>query len=223
MVNLEYHKINTIFKRDLKGKILYGEWSRPEFEYLKDLPWRATEKIDGTNIRVIWDGKTITYGGKTDKADPLQPQLLARLNELFGGKEELFTELFKDAPVTLFGEGYGNRIQAVGKRYIPDNNDFVLFDINIGGWWLRDEDLMELANKLCVRTVPYFGLLTLIDALDLIEGIDLTSEISFDKSLPIEGFVLKPLVDLRARSGERIITKIKVKDLKERQDERRYN
>jgi hypothetical protein len=31
----EYHKIHTIFKRDEKGKLIFGDFSRPEFEYLQ--------------------------------------------------------------------------------------------------------------------------------------------------------------------------------------------
>ena len=53
----EYHKIYTIFKRNPKTKyktLLEGKYSLPEFEYLKDCIWVFTEKIDGTNIRVIW-------------------------------------------------------------------------------------------------------------------------------------------------------------------------
>lgn len=27
-----------------------------EFDYLKDNTWIFTEKVDGTNIRIMWDG-----------------------------------------------------------------------------------------------------------------------------------------------------------------------
>ena len=67
----EYHKIQTVFKRDPDNNfktLLMGEYSLPEFEYLKDNKWVFTEKVDGTNIRVIWDGKDIFFKGKTDKA-----------------------------------------------------------------------------------------------------------------------------------------------------------
>jgi hypothetical protein len=53
----KYHKIQTMFKRDPERKyktILLAEWARPEFRYLEDLSWEWAEKIDGTNIRVIW-------------------------------------------------------------------------------------------------------------------------------------------------------------------------
>ena len=52
-MNTVYQKINTIFMRDSKGKIMpESPLSQPEFEYLRNLKWRAEEKIDGTNIRL---------------------------------------------------------------------------------------------------------------------------------------------------------------------------
>ena len=54
----EYHKIETIFERDMDGnkKLIEGKFRNPLVEYLKDNEWVFTEKIDGTNIRVFWDG-----------------------------------------------------------------------------------------------------------------------------------------------------------------------
>ena len=34
----------------------------------KDLPWTFTEKCDGTSMRAYWDGHTVTFGGRTDRA-----------------------------------------------------------------------------------------------------------------------------------------------------------
>ena len=48
-----YQKIQTVFKRDEKNVIMpYDELTQPEFEFLRSLPWRCEEKIDGTNIRI---------------------------------------------------------------------------------------------------------------------------------------------------------------------------
>ena len=55
---IPYHKIQTIYKRNDKGKILVGEYSIPEIEYLKDNQWQWREKLDGTNIRI---GHTPAY------------------------------------------------------------------------------------------------------------------------------------------------------------------
>ena len=77
-----YHKIQTVYKRDPDTKyktLLIGEFSRPEFEYLQSNMWLFTEKVDGMNIRVMFDGKSIVFGGKTDNAQ-LTANLVARLN-----------------------------------------------------------------------------------------------------------------------------------------------
>jgi len=49
----EYHKIETLLDRDEKFKVIQGKWRLPEFEYLQDNQWMFTEKVDGTNIRIM--------------------------------------------------------------------------------------------------------------------------------------------------------------------------
>ena len=80
-----YHKIQTVFKRDPETKyktLLDGEYSLPEFEYLKNNLWIATEKVDGTNIRVISlpDGGT-QIRGRTERAQ-IPITLLSAIQEL---------------------------------------------------------------------------------------------------------------------------------------------
>ena len=52
---MEYTKIPNIFKREEFGKnlLIEGEFSSDELEFLADNLWVWTEKVDGTNIRVI--------------------------------------------------------------------------------------------------------------------------------------------------------------------------
>lgn len=54
----EYHKIETVFERSTDGNkyLQLGKFRNPTVEFLKDLPWQFTEKLDGTNTRVYWDG-----------------------------------------------------------------------------------------------------------------------------------------------------------------------
>ena len=59
----QYPKINTLYKRDGNNKIIIGDFSEQEFEYLKDLKFEATEKIDGTNISIVSNGKDIEWHG----------------------------------------------------------------------------------------------------------------------------------------------------------------
>ena len=95
----KYHKIQSVFKRDPATKnrhFLMGEYACPEFELLKDIEWVWTEKVDGTNIRIIWDGHKVTFNGKTDNAQ-IPAKLIATLQELFPA------EKFRSDPLCFYG------------------------------------------------------------------------------------------------------------------------
>lgn len=205
----EYHKIQTVFKRDEKTKqIIEGDWTLPEFEYLRDSKWVFTEKVDGTNIRVMWDGENVTFGGKTDDAQ-MPVFLLYKLQELFEGtaKRELFKSKFSE-PVCLYGEGYGAKIQKGGGNYIKDGVDFVLFDVRIGDWWLQRDDVVDIAQHFGLRVVPIIGEGTLQEAIDLTRQ----GQKSIWGNFLSEGIVCRPKTELKTRRGDRIITKIKHRD-----------
>ena len=219
----KYPKINTIFKRGEKGKLLYGQYSRTEFEYLKDNIWVFTEKIDGTNIRIIWIPKEeIPYyfgaeipeidifdiKGKSDNAQ-IPPFLLEKLKEIFTANK--FRQLYPKTPMILYGEGYGNRIQKAGSGYIKDDVDFILFDVLVDNmWWLKREDVVDIATQLGVLAVPVIGKGTIKDAVILLtSGNGLLSDFG---NFQAEGLVLRPEVELFSRNGKRIITKMKHKD-----------
>jgi hypothetical protein len=211
----KYSKINSVFFRDPENNhktFLMGEWSVPEFELLKDIDWLWTEKIDGTNIRVIWDGETVTFKGRTDKAQ-IPPKLLTALQERF--YPDIMKKVFEMSPdrdpICLYGEGYGDRIQGCGKRYIDGDNDFILFDCKIGDYWMERDVLDGMAHALEIPIVPIVGMGTLWGAIKKTqEGFK--SSISEDPDLIAEGLICKPKVGLFNRGHNRIITKVKHKD-----------
>lgn len=203
-----YHKIQTIFKRDEKTKrIIEGDYSLPELEFLKDNTWVFTEKVDGTNIRIIWNGNNVVFGGKTDNAQ-IPVKLLYKLQELFEGtaKKQIFINKF-NTEVCLYGEGYGASIQS-GGNYIKDGVNFVLFDIKIGDFWLLREDVEDIAKYFGIDVVPVIGEGTLRDAIE-------KTRMGFNSiwgNFIAEGIVARPKTELKTRRGDRIITKIKHKD-----------
>lgn len=213
----EYHKIQSIFKRDPNNnmQIMLGVYSLPEFEYLKDNQWVFTEKVDGTNVRVIWDGASVTFGGKTDNAQ-IPAVLVTVLNNMFMTieKRQLLKEMFNDPngeppQVCLYGEGYGASIQS-GGNYISTGVDFILFDVKVGDWWLQRENVEEIATKLGLKVVPIIGEGTLEEMVEKTrQGFD-----SIWGSFIAEGIVARPKTEFKTRHGERIITKIKHKDFK---------
>ena len=207
----EYEKIETIFERDEKTKkLIEGKFRNETVEFLKDLQWEFTEKIDGTNIRIYWDGHKIQYFGRTDKAQ-IPSQLMNRLIELFGGdtNEELFEQKFGSTEVLLIGEGYGAKIQT-GEDYRQDN-DFILFDVCINGNYQPRESVKNIAKYFNIDVVP-----TIMTG-KLQEGIDYVKSKPKSKigTASAEGLVARPIYELKDRIGNRIIVKIKVRDFEE--------
>ena len=211
----EYHKIQTLFKRDMENKgktLMEGEWTLPEFEYLAGNVWSFTEKVDGTNIRVMLKDGGITFGGKTESAQ-IPAQLVSRLNDRFLPLAATMQDVF-GGDVCLYGEGYGAKIQKVGSSYRADQ-DFVLFDVRIGDWWLQRADVEDVAQKLGIDVVPIIGEGTLYDAIEAAKkGI-----VSTWGEFQAEGIVARPKVELKTRNGHRIITKIKCCDFVARNSE----
>ena len=205
----EYEKIETIFVRDEKTKKLNENIYRNEtIEFLKDIEWEFTEKIDGTNIRIIWDGHKVSYYGRTDKAQ-IPTQLMNKLIELFGGNinEEMFEQKFGATPVMLIGEGYGAKIQKGGGDYRQDNN-FILFDVCINNKYLSRDNVNDIANYFGIESVP------VIFSGNLQKGIDFvkTKPDSTIGTAKMEGLVARPKVELYDKNGNRLIVKIKVCD-----------
>jgi len=205
----EYIKIQTLFKRDMTSKhktLLEGQWTLPEFEYLAGNGWTFTEKVDGTNIRVIFKDGGVTFGGRTDNAQ-IPAQLVTRLNERFLPLMAKLGEVFPDGSAVLYGEGYGAKIQKGGGLYRPDQ-DFVLFDVRVGPWWLQRADVEDVAQKLGLDVVPVIGEGTLHDAVAWAKaGIQSTWG-----NFQAEGIVARPKTELMTRAGERLIAKIKCRD-----------
>lgn len=215
----QYHKIQTVYKREqfAKNQLIIGDYSMPEFEYLKNNIWVFTEKVDGTNIRVMFDGSNVVFGGKTDNAQ-LPVFLLYKLQELFEGtaKKELFKSKFVDpttdelgaVAVCLYGEGYGAKIQKGGGNYIKDGVDFILFDVKVNDMWLERESVEDIANHFGIKVVPILGEGTLDEAISMTKaGFNSTWG-----NFIAEGLIMKPKTELQTRRGHRVITKIKHKD-----------
>lgn len=248
-----YQKINTIFKRDNKNIIMqYAGFVQPEFEYLRNLKWRAEEKIDGTNMRIEVVPKieyvidtvnnieyeetdeilgvhfTVTIKGKTDNAQ-IPPMLQKYMEETYpdnkvlealGLKEYIPVEEWKehkwnsefDIPTyTIYGEGYGQKIQKAGSHYIKDGVCVRFFDVKVNDIYLRTESRDDIATKLNAPIVPFIGNFTLDEAIEYVRK-GFKSRIAEDKDFIAEGLVLRTDLGLRNRMGERLIVKIKYED-----------
>lgn len=255
-----YQKINTLWKRDEKNRIIQGDYSLPEFGYLADTLWLVEEKIDGTNMSYdIYFGSDGSINrteihGKTENAK-ISVGLLNEMNRILdelidsGKLTDVFKIVKTDAAgnttvswpykVTIFGEGYGGKIQS-GGRY-SKTEKFIVFDIEIQTTpeteplYLLRPSVDDICLKLGLDLVHTYGLMSIADAELIIENIaynvyanrmgnpslyapDISpfSHNSEDPTLVIEGFVLKSPCGLRTRQGKPLVTKIKVKDYLEK-------
>lgn len=211
---LEYHKIDSVFKRDPDygyRRFILGDWTTPAFEALKDMPWISTEKVDGTNVRINWDGEKVTFGGRTARAQMPVP-LMEHLIETFPA-ERMLAGL--KGPLTLIGEGYGGKIQ--GGSYYRQDQSFILFDAFVEpnedhplGIWLERDQVEEIADALSVPIVPIVFEGNLWETVEFVTG-DPGSVIAQEQHRA-EGVVARPAAELRDRLGRRVITKVKCRD-----------
>lgn len=211
-----YHKIHNPFNLNMETKFrsIDEGWTKEEFAYLASLPWTATEKIDGTNVRVMWDGSEITFDGKTDNAS-MPGGLVQHLQSKFGTHEMLqaFQERFGESRVTIYGEGFGGKIQKGGSTYGPEMR-FSAFDVRIGEWWLLQENFRGLMEGLEIPVAPSVYTAEGYWTAPLTAWIEMAQSgiESFYGPFTAEGLICKPTVELQTRNGERIVVKIKTRD-----------
>lgn len=208
---IEYHKIEGLYARDMEGtkQLIEGKFRNPAVEFLKDNTWQFTEKIDGTNISICWDGHAVSFNGRTERAQ-IPAHLVNFLTATFGTSEaeQIFEEKFGETPVILFGEGYGPKIQS-GGAYRPDVS-FILFDVLISGNWQPRESVEDIAKAFGIDIVPIIFEGTIQEGVDFVK----TKPKSTIGTAMMEGLVGRPKVEMRDRCGKRVIVKIKVNDFK---------
>ena len=210
---IEYIKIETPYIRAEDGskKLIEGQFRNETVEFLKDTEWIFSEKIDGTNISIVWDGHKVEFHGRTERAQ-IPSHLVNKLNEMFGGdvNEELFEQVFGETPMILYGEGYGYKIQNGGGY--RDDVSFILFDVYCpdSNMWLKRDAVEDIATKFNIDVVPIILKGTIDDAVTFIKTRPNTT--IGKGEAPMEGIVGRPSVELKDRRGKRIIVKVKAND-----------
>lgn len=214
---MEYPKIQTLFERNEDFSIDPTRLKRPVYGTIKE--WDVTEKVDGTNIRVMFTPErnegiilypaTVKFGGRTNAAI-IPGDLLQNLAKLFP-VEKLAAKF--QTPVVLYGEGYGKGIQKVGGLYRPDKS-FILFDVLVDGkWWLSTSQVQDVALSLGCNVVPHLGRMTLDEIVGLVQR-ESWSDIPATNLCPREGIVARPIETLFDSRHERVILKLKTSDFK---------
>lgn len=213
-----YVKINTLWKRDNKNRIVIGDFARPEIEALWDAQWYWTEKLDGTNTRFYWNGETVTVGGRTDNAN-WNPRHLAALEEI--ANPAVFKGVYGPKHVVLYGEAFGAGIQK-GGGYGPDVM-FRPFDLRLGteegitgnSPFTGRGKITEIAHALGVEPVESMGRMTMQDAWSLLE---IGAFMSTYSGHELEGIVGRPEIPFYVAQGESlspVMVKMKYRDLED--------
>jgi hypothetical protein len=208
---MEYHKIETLFERDMATfKVDPTKLKNPVYGIFKE--WEFTEKIDGTNVRVMWRDHKLTIGGKTDNAQ-LPAALVERIYATVS--VDVLEQKFGDTSVVIYGEGYGAGIQK-GAGYSAEKR-FIVFDVFIDNkWWLNREQTNDVAKVLGLHTVPFIGTMPLEQAVGIVRNgfYSFQADIHHgsEQFFPAEGLVGRPVETLFDKKGSRIIIKLKTKD-----------
>jgi RNA ligase len=210
----EYHKIETLYVRDEKThKVDPSQLKNRTYSLIKS--WLFTEKIDGTNIRVIWEPATISeesppemlrFAGKSDNAQ-IHPDLINWMRE--NVSIEKLRGIFPSMTAVIYGEGYGAGIQK-GGLYSPIKK-LIVFDVLVDGkWWLSWENTCDVAGKLGLDVVPFLGEMTLEEATAMVRT-GFPSRLN-DGQMRAEGLVGRTAEALFDKKGHRLIVKLKTKD-----------
>lgn len=204
---IEYQKIESLYKFDGEIKRFIPEFYNPIVEYLAPLEWLGTEKIDGTNIRIHWNGKSFEIGGRTDNAE-IPKAVQQVFNDKFNYDMEVqFEQKFGNKDVYLFCEAYGGKIQ--NGAYSCETK-LIGFDIMINSVYLDRNVAQSIFASLGIDYVPTMTFENLAEAIAFVKINEKSIQCPDDK---MEGIVCVPKQRIYDHQGNRIIVKIKKKDL----------
>lgn len=223
---MEYIKINSLWKRQgwyfeegkklnkdyQKGRqsFIVGDYAQPEFGNIK--LWHVEEKIDGTNIRIIYQDGKVTFGGRTKDAQIpchlftyLQSTFYdLKMSHIFPSKQN---EPYPN--VILFGEGFGPKIQKGGENYCKEVG-FILFDVVVNGLWLKREDVKSIADQLFIPKCPTIALMREEQIIEYVKS----KPYSLCSESPhiMEGVICRSEPLMLFRDGKPIVWKLKCKE-----------
>lgn len=220
---IPYPSIDSVWTRDKTTNLLrMGDLRNLTWDSVG--AWLVTEKVDGTNLRVVLGfdpeiGPTFEIKGRTDKAQ-LPPDLPARVRDEFKSPDlHSYFGITEDVPrtVTLYGEGYGPGIQKSGGLYRASKG-FILFDVRMGnaerGYWLDFAEVINAAEALGLNIVPVVGTLYSDDIPQERDALCYYLPRSFvaEQEREAEGIVARPVHELQDKFGNRVMWKLTFRD-----------
>jgi len=187
-----------------------------------------TEKIHGTNVRFYYGNGGLYVGGRNTII--YNPQVGEVKNDGYGFYNfisnhpclEIFHETGEYDNYTFYGEFHGPGIQK-GIKY-SEEKDLRIFDIrHPDGNFLNWEQVEYICNKLNLKIVPVFHKGKISDIGVLNSFLNINSKCAIENGINLEdniaeGIVIKPLIEMMDKRGDRIIVKYKSKKWAENAD-----
>ena len=240
-MSTKYPSIETLYARNkATNRLDFMTIRSPIWECVSS--WLLTEKVDGTNIRVTYDDKTMHVKGRTDNANTpadlmngihkLMPY--ERIKEALADTEYNLRENFK---ITFYGEGYGAGIKGSDAQfYRRIGKAYRCFDVCITyitedkygnpveeNRILSVHDWLQLCMLLKIPMVPTVGTVR-----ELPYGEDAAKEMILqflphslvaweennEIATPTEGVVARPSEPLYDKYRERLIWKLTTREFK---------
>lgn len=172
--------------------------------------------MDGTNLRIIWDGHRAEYRGRTDRAQFSDGQAMF-LDEKIKSPafEELLEQTFGNTEAVLFGELIGNKLQ--GNPHKVDGYEIRVYDAFVAGWWLLPENVDELASDLGLDSAEIIGVAPIGHMHQGMKNIASMTEAFEGEAEPLEyleGIVGTAPGSVLGRNGSILRVKLKLENYK---------
>lgn len=200
---------NKLASSDMKEivqilKEYFGHINPQDFQPVFSSFLRARNQFAGWDVNIFSGGAS--HG--TFAAIFNLPDLCARMNE------NMFDEM------TIFGEAYGGSMQGMSDTY-GKTLCFAAFDVRMGtkddGVWLEVPNAEKIVRALGLEFVHYTKVSTDLTSLDAARDANSVQAVRNGIAEPrkMEGVVLRPLIELSTKNGDRIICKHKRADFSE--------
>lgn len=238
----EYPKTENLFVRDEEThKLIPGQFRSPTFGQIDR--WLVTEKIDGTNIRLVleWitdDAPDFQVFGRSDAAN--LPKLFQE-EALPGATCARMVDAWRAIDpaenthrMVVYGEGYGPGIQKGGGSYAP-RKSLRIFDVRTyrryevsepprglveqeeRSLWRPWADVETVAEVLGLKTAPVIGRgMSMDEIVGNFYGPSYYSHVALEETgeqIEAEGVIARTDPYLYDAWGSRVMFKLKGKDL----------
>ncbi len=164
------------------------------------------EKIHGTSAHISWkyEGERLIFFSGGAGHEPFT-KMFDKDN-----LKKMFSLIYPDTDVTIYGEAYGGKLQRMSKTYGLEMK-FVAFDVKVEDCWLEVPFAAMFVDALGLEFVEWHKCSTDLEILNSHRDKDSTQAIrnGCGEGKLREGIVIRPIQEQVLKSGSRLIVKHK--------------